>query len=210
MASQRYLSGRGGDAFGAPGPSARSGEVHIGETFVKRPPVTVGGMDITLIRWPAEAARLPELRDAEMPRLLLVDDDVAPPLVDDELEDWIRVPAPEQDLRARVEGLSRRASRAERCVPEIDEHGVLRFGSAHTAVPPVEARLAEVLVERFGAVVSREELTEAGWPGGCSNRNALDVHVLRLRRRLDEAGLAIRTIRSVSYTHLTLPTTRLV
>lgn len=156
-------------------------------------------MDITLIRWPAEAARLPELRDSELPRLLLVDEDADPPLVIDELEDWIRVPAPEQDLRARVESLSRRATSAGRCLPEIDEHGVVRYRSGHTAVPPVEARLAEVLIDHFGAVVSRDALSEAGWPGGHANRNALDVHVLRLRRRLAEAGLAIRTVRSRGY-----------
>ncbi|GJM37271.1 MAG: hypothetical protein DHS20C19_06380 [Acidimicrobiales bacterium] len=156
-------------------------------------------MDITLIRWPTEASRLPDLRDSQIPRLLLVDGDVDPPLVVDELEDWIRVPAPEQDLRARVEGLSRRAATAGRCVPEIDEHGVVRFRNEHTAVPPVEARLATALIDNFGAVVSRGELTEAGWPGGHANRNALDVHVLRLRRRLDEAGLSIRTVRSRGY-----------
>ena len=156
-------------------------------------------MDITLIRWPAEADRLPELRDAQIPRLLLVDGDGAPPIVTDELEDWIRVPAPETDLKARVEGLSLRATQAGRSVPEIDEHGVVRFRSGHTTVPPVEARLAELLIAQFGSVVSRDALTEAGWPGGHANRNALDVHVLRLRRRLAEAGLSIRTVRSRGY-----------
>ncbi|MEM7141400.1 MAG: winged helix-turn-helix domain-containing protein [Actinomycetota bacterium] len=156
-------------------------------------------MDITLIRWPAEAERLPELRDARIPRLLLVDGEGAPPLVTDELEDWIRVPAPEQDLRARVESLSRRAASSGQSIPDIDEHGVVRFRSGHTTVPPVEARLAQLLIDHFGAVVSRDDLSEAGWPGGHANRNALDVHVLRLRRRLSEAGLSIRTVRSRGY-----------
>jgi DNA-binding winged helix-turn-helix (wHTH) protein len=55
------------------------------------------------------------------------------------------------------------------------------------------------LLERYGSVVSRETLTSAGWPGGAPGRNALDVHVLRLRRRLDPIGLAIRTVRSRGY-----------
>jgi two-component system OmpR family response regulator len=156
-------------------------------------------MDITLIRWPAEADRLPGLREARVPRLLLVDEDAAPPVVADDFEDWVRVPAPEQDLRARVEGLSRRAEAAGQRFPEIDEHGVVRFNGAHTAVPPVEARLAELLIERFGTVVSRDVLSNVGWPGGHATRNALDVHVLRLRRRLAEAGLSIRTVRSRGY-----------
>ena len=161
--------------------------------------VSVVPMDITLIRWPAEADRLPELRGARVPRLLLVDEGAPPPVVADEYEDWIRVPAPEEDLRARVEGLSRRAAAAGEGAPEIDEYGVVRFNGAHTAVPPVEARLAELLIDRFGAVVGRPELSEAGWPGGHASRNALDVHVLRLRRRLAEAGLSIRTVRARGY-----------
>lgn len=156
-------------------------------------------MDITLIRWPAEADRLPQLRENRIPRLLLVDEGSPPPIIADEFEDWVRVPAPEQDLRARVEGLSRRAEAAGHRHPDIDEHGVVRFNGSHTAVPPVEARLAEVLIERFGTVVGRDELSEAGWPGGHANRNALDVHVLRLRRRLAETGLSIRTVRSRGY-----------
>ena len=51
-------------------------------------------------------------------------------------------------------------------------------------LPPVEARLTRLLLDRLGAVVSREALAKAGWPDGAPGRNALDVHVLRLRRRL--------------------------
>jgi DNA-binding winged helix-turn-helix (wHTH) protein len=55
------------------------------------------------------------------------------------------------------------------------------------------------MLDRFGSVVSREALTKAGWPTGTGGRNALDVHVLRLRRRLDGVGLAIRTVRARGY-----------
>ena len=44
--------------------------------------------------------------------------------------------------------------------------------------------MADSLVQRFGAVVARDALARAGWPGSSPGRNALDVHVLRLRRRL--------------------------
>jgi hypothetical protein len=157
------------------------------------------GMDISLIRWPGEADRLTSLRSSRVPRLLLVDRGAPPPVTADELEDWIRVPAPEEDLRARVEGLSRRAEAVCRKSPEMDEHGVVRFNGAHTTVPPVEARLVEMFIDAFGSVVSREDLSEAGWPGGHATRNALDVHVFRLRRRLEGAGLSIRTVRSRGY-----------
>ncbi len=159
----------------------------------------VSAVDITFIRWPAEADRLPGLRHARVPRLLLVARSAPPPVVQDAYEDWIRIPAPEEDLRARVDGLSRRAAASGEGTPDIDAFGVIRFNGAHTSVPPVEARLAALLIDRFGAVVGRPELSEAGWPGGHASRNALDVHVLRLRRRLAEAGLSIRTVRARGY-----------
>jgi two-component system, OmpR family, response regulator len=59
--------------------------------------------------------------------------------------------------------------------------------------------LTAALLERFGAVVSRDLLARSGWPGGSPGRNALDVHVLRLRRRLAPLRLAIRTVRSRGY-----------
>src|SRR3546814_10684067 len=52
------------------------------------------------------------------------------------------------------------------------------------SLPPVEARLTAALLDRYGAVVSRDALARAGWPNGSPGRNALDVHVLRLRRRV--------------------------
>ncbi len=55
------------------------------------------------------------------------------------------------------------------------------------------------LLERYGAVVSRERLMRVGWPASDTGRNALDVHVLRLRRRLAPLGLSLRTVRSRGY-----------
>jgi hypothetical protein len=156
-------------------------------------------MDVALVRWPAEVGRRESLIDNGIPRLLLVEDGSQPPLPVDCLEDWVRVPATEADVRSRTEALAVRGGIHHESVPELDGHGVLRFGAAWVGLPPVEARLVGALVERFGAVVSRETLSRAGWPGGAPGRNALDVHVVRLRRRLGPLDLAIRTIRSRGY-----------
>jgi DNA-binding response OmpR family regulator len=156
-------------------------------------------MDVVLLRWPADAARRDSLVARGVPRLLLVEDGTAPPLPPDCFEDWLRVPATEGDVRSRVEGLAVRRAVHEQVVPQLDGHGVLRFGSEWVPLPPVEARLIGALLERFGAVVSREHLSRAGWPSGAPGRNALDVHMLRLRRRLGPLDLAIRTIRSRGY-----------
>jgi DNA-binding winged helix-turn-helix (wHTH) protein len=155
------------------------------------------GVTVSLVRWPAESERREALRQAGEPRLLLVEQG-APPLPADHLEDWIRLPADDLDLRTRVEALRRRLQAGGAGVPRLDD-GVLRVGDRWVALPPVEARLVSVMVDRFGAVVSRDSLTRAGWPGGSPSRNALDVHVLRLRRRLTPLALAIRTVRSRGY-----------
>jgi DNA-binding response OmpR family regulator len=156
-------------------------------------------MDVVLLRWPAESARRNALAESGVARLLLVEDGAPPPSPIDCLEDWIRVPAPELDMRARIAALEQRATAHAPAVPTLDDDGVLRFGSLWVSLPPVEARLTDVLIERFGAVVGRETLARAGWPEGTAGRNALDVHVLRLRRRLTSVGLAIRTVRSRGY-----------
>ena len=156
------------------------------------------------MRWPAEGTRRAELRDEGRARLLLLEDGVAPPVVAaDDLEDWIRVPASEVDVGARVDALRRRvearAHAGQPTVPALDDDGVLRLGERWVSLPPVEARLTAALLERYGAVVSRDALGRAGWPGGAPGRNALDVHMLRLRRRLSPLELAIRTVRSRGY-----------
>jgi DNA-binding response OmpR family regulator len=156
-------------------------------------------VDVVLLRWPADSARRVELQAAGQPRLLMVEDGVAAPIPDDELEDWIRVPAAEGDLRARIDGLQRRAEGKTAPTPDLDEHGVLRIGADWVSLPPVEARLMTALLDRYGAVVSREALARAGWPAGSPGRNALDVHMLRLRRRVGPLALAIRTVRSRGY-----------
>jgi hypothetical protein len=155
-------------------------------------------VEVALVQWPAEQDRREELRRAGQPRLLLVERG-APPIPTDELEDWIRLPADDLDLRVRVEALRRRTDGDVTAVPHLDDDGVLRLGDNWVSLPPVEARLTQALIARFGAVVSRDVLGRAGWPGGSPGRNALDVHVLRLRRRLAPLRLAIRTVRSRGY-----------
>ena len=156
-------------------------------------------MDVVLLRWPAEQQRRDELRDEARPRLLLLENGAVPPLASDEIEDWIRVPASEVDLRARVDGLLRRVDARVDTTLRLDEDGVLHLGDGWVSLPPVEARLAAALLDCYGAVVSRETLGQAGWPAASPGRNTLDVHMVRLRRRLSPLALAIHTVRSRGY-----------
>lgn len=140
------------------------------------------------------------LRESGKPRLLLVDDDAPAPVTPDPLEDWIRLPADDRDVRARLDSLTLRFQHTDASDGlTLDEDGLLRNGSNWVALPPIEARLIAGLMAKPGAVVSRDALLRAGWPGEQPNRNVLDVHVLRLRRRIEPLGLQIRTVRSRGY-----------
>ena len=150
--------------------------------------------DVTLLRWPDERRRRCDLAERGVPRLLVVAEGEAPPVSVDPLEDWVREAASEVDVVARLHALRARLERALERVPELDDDGVIRYGERWASLPPVEARITGALVRGYGSVVSRDDLSNAGWPDGSPGRNALDVHVLRLRRRLRPVRLAIRTL----------------
>jgi hypothetical protein len=156
---------------------------------------------VEVVRWPADAQRLAELRDQRVPRLLVMaesDVDGQLPLPVDCLEDWVTTGAPEWEIDARRAALTLRA--AQHAVrPLLDDDGLLHHHDAWVSLSPVEQSLAGVLLDRFGAVVTREMLADRAWPTGVPTRNALDVHVLRLRRRIAPLHLEIRTVRSRGY-----------
>jgi two-component system OmpR family response regulator len=78
--------------------------------------------------------------------------------------------------------------------------GVLHVGNRLVVFPPIQARLAEVLLDRIDTVVSREALTRRAWPEGAPDgRNVLDVHMAKLRRLLVGTGLDIRTVHRRGY-----------
>jgi hypothetical protein len=153
---------------------------------------------VRLIRWPEEQELLEQLRAEHAPRLLLVRPPApAPELVACE-EDWVRLPAADGDVRARVLALAARSAR-HRPTPDVGTDGRLRYGSDWIALSPIEHRLARLLAERFGEVVEGERLARAAWPDDRTSEGALRVHVTRLRRRLRELSLDIHNVRGHGY-----------
>lgn len=151
-------------------------------------------MDVLVLSWPGDAEEAKEAALNAVPRLLLLGPDTPPPRVIDHLEDWIRLPATDADLDARIESLRvRNESR-----PTI-AGDVVTFGGSTTALSPVESALLSALLEKQGAVVYRDALARAAWPGGRVDRNALDAAIRRLRRRLDGTGVTITTVRGRGY-----------
>lgn len=173
--------------------------LHLHETVVKHLLSTVCCVDVALLRWPLEQARRQTLVARGLPRVLLIDEDSPAPLVVDCIEDWIRMPASQEDIDERCRSVASRGEAHHRALPQLDSHGVLRCDEEWVSLPPVEARLMAALLDRFGAVVGRDQLARSGWPKGAPGRNALDVHILRLRRRISPVGLVIKTVRSRGY-----------
>jgi len=156
---------------------------------------SVHPLGVVLVNWPEHADQLTALAQAGLPRLLLVAPDADPPASVDASEDWVRLPADERDIAARVLRLTSRAEPAAPEPPVLDGNGRLFFRGSWVALSPIEARMASALVERFGSVVSEHELGARGWPAGTWPSGALRVHLTRLRQRLAPLGLEVARVR---------------
>ncbi|NOL40482.1 response regulator transcription factor [Kribbella sandramycini] len=116
---------------------------------------------------------------------------VEPPVCSDPREDWVRPPVSRPDFDARVEALLTRVYGSR--VPRLDSVGTLYFDDQLVTISSAQIKLMELFVERFGEVVSRDELAERLNESAAPTRNSLDLHIMRLRRRLEGVNLAIRT-----------------
>jgi len=154
--------------------------------------------DIVVLRWPAEQNNRERLAAEGRPRLLLVAPDSDPPDGRDCLEDWVRLPADDRDVAARLRALELRAGRHQH-QPATDERGRLTFNGDWVALSPIEERIVGVLAARFGEVVSREDLLAAGWPDEHPSDAALRVHLTRLRKEIASLGLEIATVRGFGH-----------
>lgn len=154
--------------------------------------------DVKLVRWPAESDRRARYKAMGVMRLLVVEGGVPAPICADICEDWVRAPITKEDLRARVATL--RAKAAAYRMPQVDPYGILRLAGRSVTVSRTETDLLDCLIRQFGSLVPRETLQDClpGRQGGVS-RNALDLHIMRIRRRIKPLGLVIRTVRGRGY-----------
>jgi DNA-binding response OmpR family regulator len=124
--------------------------------------------------------------------------------LDSGADDYLVKPFDLDELAARVRALLRR--RAGRGDPVL-RHGELMLDPVErkveldgkpVALSPREFSLLHALLERPGAVLSREQLEERlyGWDEEVSS-NAIEVHLHNLRRKLGPS--VIRNVRGVGY-----------
>jgi hypothetical protein len=145
-----------------------------------------------MLQWPAQADDAAVLAADGKPRLLLVSPEADPPTSTDCLEEWVRLPADQRDVAARLQTL---ATRAERLAPMVDGSDRLLYRNRWVGLSPTEARLAKVLVQNFEHVVHEADLGRHGWPDDEWPGPALRVHLTRLRQKLARIGLEIPSVR---------------
>lgn len=154
---------------------------------------TVEPVDVKFVRWPAESTRREQYRLLGVLRLLVIEGGAQAPVCSDVREDWVRAPITRDDLQARIAALRARSDVHLR--PQVDPHGVLRYRGRSITVSPTATDLLDRLIRDFGVLVGREELREClPERDGDSSRNALDLHIMRVRKRIRPVGLAIRTV----------------
>jgi len=121
-------------------------------------------------------------------------------------DDYLVKPFALSEFEARVRALLRR--RTTQGVPEL-KLGRLRLDlprrRAHIDEAPLELTprefgLLETLVARLDRVMSREQLIDAlcTWDTSLTD-NGLDIAVHRLRRKLENSGVHVRTVRGLGY-----------
>lgn len=130
-------------------------------------------------------------------------------------DDYLPKPFEPAELRARLQALLRRGT------IQVLDNDLMAFGDLeirlkartvhvrrdHVAVSPKEFDLITYLARNAGQVVTRMQLLENVWNLHFDPQtNVVDVHVGRLRRKLEQAGSqAIQTARGEGYIFAPLP-----
>ena len=124
-------------------------------------------------------------------------------------DDYIKKPFSLAELVARVRALLRRTAgkEAARTIEDgdlrIDLDDEMTFIRNETVdLSPTEFRLLELLARRMGRTVSREELLGKIWSFYGGDTRTVDVHVSRLRKKIDDGkrpALVIQSLRGRGY-----------
>lgn len=125
-------------------------------------------------------------------------------------DDYMRKPFPLEELLARVRALLRRSCAQGDARKAIEEGPLVidtiekeaRLRGHELELSPTEFSILEALARRMGHTVSREELLRKIWGMSCGDTRTVDVHLSRLRRKLDDGGtpaLLAQTLRGRGY-----------
>ena len=121
-------------------------------------------------------------------------------------DDYLAKPFATEELVARISALARRGRATK---SKVIEHGPLLVDLARKRAlvdgTPLELShreyaILEYLFSNAGAIVGKDKIASAvaSWDEQISP-NAIEVHISRLRAKLEPAGVVIRTIRGLGY-----------
>ena len=120
-------------------------------------------------------------------------------------DDYLVKPFNLDELEARVRALLRRVGASDAVLKagsvELDTRTrEVRAKGRVVPIAPREFAILEALLLQQGRVVTKAKLaTQASASDDSLPSGALDVFIHRLRRKLDDAGLEIKTIRGIGY-----------
>ncbi|MDM7462385.1 MAG: response regulator transcription factor [Tepidimonas taiwanensis] len=160
----------------------------------------LGGLEV-LRRLRARGSRLPVL-------ILTAADSVEDRVrgLDLGADDYMAKPFALAELEARVRALVRRGNGA---ASSVIQHGPLVYDQAGRVatidgkmveLSARELSLLEVLLQRVGRLVSKEQLVErlCEW-GDEVSTNAIEVYIHRLRKKIERGPIRIATVRGLGY-----------
>lgn len=122
-------------------------------------------------------------------------------------DDYLSKPFSPRELTLRIQGLIRRSA-----APAVEEASVagpfvldrkalkVTLEGRRLDLTSTEFKLLSMLVEKAGAIHSREKLLEAVWGyKGTVDTRTVDTHMRRLREKLGDHSAWLETVRGVGY-----------
>jgi DNA-binding response OmpR family regulator len=124
-------------------------------------------------------------------------------------DDYLAKPFDPDELLARIRAVLRRIVTSHHLNDEVTRFGKIRIdvnrrevwkGNRLVDLTAMEFDIFDLLARSAGRIVSRDEITEALFEREATpSDRSLDVHISRLRKKLESGHTLIRTIRGVGY-----------